>query len=568
MLARVRSGALVGIDAVMVDVEVDMTVGLPYFNVVGLPDGAVKESKVRVVSALKNSGFELPHKRITVNLAPADLKKEGAAFELPVALGVLAAAKQLELDALRPYVFGGELSLDGAIRSIRGVLPLAIAARDRGYRGVVVPAANAPEAALVDRVEVIAAGTLRQVVEHLRGEAPIAPFARERMVRRVSPSAPDLADVRGQPEVKDALELAAAGGHNVLMCGPPGSGKTMLARRLPGILPRMTFQEALEVTKIYSVLGMVPEEQSLLADRPFRSPHHTISDAGLVGGGPLMRPGELSMAHHGVLFLDELAEFRKNVLEVLRQPMEEGQIHLARASHHVVYPCRVMLVAAMNPCPCGYFNVAGRACTCSAQRVADYHARVSGPLLDRIDITLQTRVVGLQAVAAGGRERPSAEYRARVERARELQRRRFADEPGVHCNAQMTPELVRRHCALRTAGRTLLSRAVRDHGLSARAHDRILKLARTRADLEEREHIDESDLCLAIDCRMMDRKSWAWSMSGGGNPRDGYMHRAMREVAEAMAERERRREEQGREENAAPAVRAGPEGTMQGKLGP
>jgi len=543
MLARVRSGAVVGIDAVMVDVEVDMTVGLPYFNVVGLPDGAVKESKVRVVSALKNSGFELPHKRITVNLAPADLKKEGAAFELPVALGVLAAAKQLEQEAIQPYVFAGELSLDGAIRPIRGVLSLAIAARDRGFRGIVVPTANAPEAALVDRIEVIAVNTLRQAVDHLKGQAPIAAFTRERVGRRrAAAAAPDMADVRGQPEVKDALELAAAGGHNVLMCGPPGSGKTMLARRLPGILPRMTFQEALEVTKIYSVLGMVPEEQSLLADRPFRSPHHTISDAGLVGGGPLMRPGELSMAHHGVLFLDELAEFRKNVLEVLRQPLEEGQIHLARAAHHIVYPCRVMMVAAMNPCPCGYFNVGGRACTCSPQRVADYHARVSGPLLDRIDITVQTRVVGLQAVAAeGGQERPSVEYRTRVERAREIQRQRFASDPGVHCNAQMTPALLRRHCALRPAGRTLLARAVHDHGLSARAHDRILKLARTHADLEGREPIEEADLCLAIDCRMMDRKSWAWAMGGGGNPKDGYMHRAMREVAEAMAELRRRR---------------------------
>ena len=534
-----------GIDAVMVDVEVDMTLGLPYFNVVGLPDGAAKESKVRVISALKNSGFELPHKRITVNLAPADLKKEGAAFELPVALGVLAAARQLEEAALGRYLFGGELSLDGAVKSIRGVLPLAIAARDRGFRGVMVPKANAPEAALVDRIEVVAVDTLRQAVDHLSGLAPIAAFARELAGGGHSPGLPDMADVRGQPEVKDALELAAAGGHNVLMCGPPGSGKTMLARRLPGILPRMTFQEALEVTKIYSVLGLVRDGQSLLSDRPFRSPHHTISDAGLVGGGPLMRPGELSMAHHGVLFLDELAEFRKNVLEVLRQPLEEGEIHLARASHHVVYPCRVMLVAAMNPCPCGYFNVQGRPCTCSAQRVADYHARVSGPLLDRIDITVQTRAVGPRALAAEGGERPSAEYRARVEQAREIQRGRFAGEPGVHCNAQMTPELQRRHCALRPAGHALLVKAVKEHGLSARAHDRILKLARTRADLEGRERIEEADLCFAVDCRMMDRRSWTWAMAGGGDPRDGYVYRAMREVQRALAERERERGEDG-----------------------
>jgi magnesium chelatase family protein len=291
------------------------------------------------------------------------------------------------------------------------------------------------------------------------------------------------------------------------------------------------------------VLGLVGEGPALLADRPFRSPHHTISEAGLVGGGSLVRPGELSMAHHGVLFLDELAEFRKNVLEVLRQPLEEGQVHLARANHHVVYPSRVMLVAAMNPCPCGYFNVGGRICTCSPQRVADYHARVSGPLLDRIDITLQTRMVGLQAVANEAPEQPSSEYRARVERAREVQRRRFAGDLGIHCNAQMSPELVRRHCELRPAGRALLVKAVREHGLSVRAHDRILKLARTHADLEGRERIEESNLCLAIDCRMMDRKSWARSMSGGGNPRDDYMHRAMREVTQVLAERNRREEE-------------------------
>ncbi|HVE81554.1 MAG TPA: YifB family Mg chelatase-like AAA ATPase [Myxococcales bacterium] len=531
-----------GIDAVMVDVEVDMTIGLPFLNVVGLADGAAKESKVRVISALKNSGFELPHKRITVNLAPADLKKEGAGFELPFALGVLGAAKQLEEAALRPYVFAGELSLDGVIKPIRGVLSLAIAARDHGFKGVMVPAANAPEAALVDRIQVIPVGSLKQAVDHLNGTAELKPFARERMASRRSGALPDMADVRGQPEVKDALELAAAGGHNVLMCGPPGSGKTMLARRLPGILPRMTFQEALEVTKIYSVLGMTAEGQALLADRPFRSPHHTISDAGLVGGGPLMRPGELSMAHHGVLFLDELAEFRKNVLEVLRQPLEEGQIHLARANHHIVYPCRVMLVAAMNPCPCGYFNVAGRPCTCSPQRVADYHARVSGPLIDRIDITLQTRAVGVHGMAPDARERPSAEYRVRVERAREIQQRRFASEPGVHCNAQMTPELLHKHCALRPAGRALLARAIQEHGLSARAHDRILKLARTRADLEGRGSIEESDLCLAIDCRLMDRKSWAWSMGTAGyNQKDDYMNRAMREVRQALEEREQQR---------------------------
>jgi magnesium chelatase family protein len=525
MLARVRSGALMGIDAVVVECEVDMALGLPYFNVVGLPDGAVRESKVRVVSALKNTGFELPQKRITVNLAPADIRKEGAAFELPIALGVLAAARLMEEEPLGRYLFGGELALDGWIKPIKGVLPLAVAARNGGFQGVMVPAANAAEAALVEGIQVLPVNHLREAVEHLTGVHPLPPYEREGgpAVAGRSQAPLDMADVRGQPDIKLALELAAAGGHNVLMCGPPGSGKTMLARRLPGILPAMTFTEALEVTKIYSVLGMLGDEQALMRERPFRAPHHTISDAGLVGGGPMARPGELSMAHHGVLFLDELPEFRKNVLEVLRQPLEEGLIHLARASQNVTYPCRVMLVAAMNPCPCGFFNVPGRPCSCKEYRIFDYHARVSGPLLDRIDITLQTRPVEYHDIARNdSHELPSAYYRDRVEAARERQRARFREEPGVHCNAQMPPKLVRRHCTLSAKAEKMLERAVSQHGLSARAHDRILKLALSRADLEGHARIEDVDMQLAIDCRIIDRRGWLHANTHGTTRPDPF----------------------------------------------
>jgi magnesium chelatase family protein len=511
VLARVKSGALMGVDAVVVEVEVDMSLGMPFFNVVGLPEGAVKESKVRVISALKNGGFVLPQKRITVNLAPADLKKEGATFELPIALGVLAAAGLLEPDPLCQWLFGGELALDGALKPIRGVLPLALAARDHGFRGVMVPAANAGEAALVDRIEVLPVESISQAVMHFNGEAPITPYDRRKpgVVAPPELSALDMAEVRGQEDVKDALEMGAAGGHNILLCGPPGSGKTMLARRMPGILPRMTFQEQLEVTRIYSVLGLLPDGQSLVSERPFRAPHHTISDAGLVGGGPLTRPGELSMAHRGLLFLDELPEFRRHVLEVLRQPLEEGVVRLARANQHVTYQCQVMLFAAMNPCPCGFFNENERKCTCKPVRVREYMSRISGPLLDRLDVTLNTRQVNVKLLSASAsREKPSAYYRDRVEAARDRQAHRFREHPGVLCNAQMGPRLLHRFCRPTAPATAFLEQSVQTFGLTARAHDRILKMSRTRADLEGRDVITDEDMGFAVACRVVDRAQW------------------------------------------------------------